>query len=124
MNNNGQKRRIPASHNNMNSYVNNLNMSKLNIYLNQTTIVEIDHLDGSEKSHPHPHAHHHHHHHHTAANHYSAYYPEMIVPQTSESVDLAAVVEFDKERQTIEKCLSKLAPPIVSILPIEVFVPY
>ena len=28
-NNTGQKRRIPASHNNMNSYVNNLSMSKL-----------------------------------------------------------------------------------------------
>jgi hypothetical protein len=37
----------------------------------------------------------------------------MVVQPTTESVDLAAAVEYDKERQTIEKCLSKLSPPIV-----------
>jgi hypothetical protein len=37
----------------------------------------------------------------------------MVVQPTTEPVDLAAVAEYDKERQTIEKCLSKLSPPIV-----------
>ncbi len=39
----------------------------------------------------------------------------MIVQPTAEPVDLAAVAEFDKERQTIEKSLSKLSSPIVII---------
>jgi len=39
----------------------------------------------------------------------------MIVQSTPESADLAAATEFDKERQTIEKSLSKLSPPIVKI---------
>ena len=37
----------------------------------------------------------------------------MVVQSTNEPVDLATTVEFDKERQTIEKRLSKLSPPIV-----------
>jgi hypothetical protein len=37
----------------------------------------------------------------------------MVVQPTTEPVDLAAAVEYDKERQTIEKCLSKLSPPLV-----------
>jgi hypothetical protein len=37
----------------------------------------------------------------------------MVVQPTAEPVDLAAAAEYDKERQTIEKCLSKLSPPIV-----------
>jgi len=37
----------------------------------------------------------------------------MVVSPTTEPVDLVAAVEYDKERQTIEKCLSKLSPPIV-----------
>ena len=37
----------------------------------------------------------------------------MVVQPTNESVDLAAATEFDQERQTIEKSLSKLSPPIV-----------
>jgi hypothetical protein len=39
----------------------------------------------------------------------------MIVQPTTEPVDLAAAAEFDKERETIEKSLSKLSPPIVII---------
>jgi hypothetical protein len=73
-----------------------------------------ENLDGSDKS---QHHHHHHHHHHPPppppSTHYPAFYPEMVVQPTTEPVDLAAAVEFDKERQTIEKCLSKLSPPIV-----------
>ena len=70
-------------------------------------------LDGSEKS-QHPHHHHPHPHHHPPIpTHYSPFYSEMIVQPTTEPVDLAAVAEYDKERQTIEKCLSKLSPPIV-----------
>jgi hypothetical protein len=39
----------------------------------------------------------------------------MVVPTTNEPVDLAAAIEFDKERQAIEKSLSKLSIPIVRI---------
>ena len=66
-------------------------------------------LDGSHKSQ-------HHHQPPQPPPHYSSFYPEMVVQPTPEPVDLAAVAEFDKERQTIEKCLSKLSPPIVKIL--------
>jgi hypothetical protein len=38
----------------------------------------------------------------------------MVVQPTTEPVDLVAAAEYDKERQTIEKCLSKLSPPLVS----------
>jgi hypothetical protein len=37
----------------------------------------------------------------------------MVVQPATEPVDLAAAAEYDKERQTIEKSLSKLSPPIV-----------
>jgi hypothetical protein len=37
----------------------------------------------------------------------------MVVQPTTEPVDLATAAEYDKERQTIEKCLSKLSSPIV-----------
>jgi hypothetical protein len=40
----------------------------------------------------------------------------VVQPTTTESVDLTTAAEFDKERQTIEKSLSKLSPPIVRIL--------
>jgi hypothetical protein len=40
----------------------------------------------------------------------------MVVQPTTEPVDVVAAAEFDKERQTIEKSLSKLSPPIVRIL--------
>jgi hypothetical protein len=69
-------------------------------------------LDGSDKS-----QHHHHHHHHPPSaqppTHYSSFYPEMVAQPTAEPVDLASAAEYDKERQTIEKCLSKLSLPIV-----------
>lgn len=39
----------------------------------------------------------------------------MVVQSTNESVDLVTTVEFDKERQTIEKSLSNLSPPIVRL---------
>jgi len=39
----------------------------------------------------------------------------MVVQTTPEPADLAAAAEFDKERQTIEKSLSKLSSPIVRI---------
>ncbi len=39
----------------------------------------------------------------------------MVVQPTTEPVDLATAAEYDKERQTIEKCLSKLSSPIVWI---------
>ncbi len=39
----------------------------------------------------------------------------VVQPTTTESVDLTTAAEFDKERQTIEKSLSKLSPPIVRI---------
>jgi hypothetical protein len=39
----------------------------------------------------------------------------MVVQPTPEPADLAAAAEFDKERQTIEKSLSKLSSPIVRI---------
>jgi hypothetical protein len=82
-------------------------------------------LDGSHKSQ--------HHHHAPPPPHYSTFYPEMVVQPpppppaaaaaatTTEPVDLAAVAELDKERQTIEKSLSKLSLPIVrySILKIK-----
>lgn len=61
-------------------------------------------LDGSHKSQSHHHQH---------PSHYSSFYPEMIVPSTNEPVDLTAAAEFDEERQTIEKSLSKLSLPIV-----------
>ncbi|CAF3170217.1 unnamed protein product [Rotaria socialis] len=90
----GQKRRIPSSHTNTNSYVNNVNMKKV-----------LNNFDGSDKSL--------HHHHPPLATHYSPFYSEMVVQPTTEPVDLAAAAEYDKERQTIEKCLSKLSPPII-----------
>lgn len=62
--------------------------------------------DGSDKAH-------HHHHHPSLATHYPPFYSEMVVQPTTEPVDLAAVAEYEKERQNIEKCLSKLSPPIV-----------
>ncbi|UJR33220.1 hypothetical protein I4U23_020675 [Adineta vaga] len=95
LNNPGQKRRILPSHTNTNSYVNNVT------------------LNGSDKS-----QHHHHPHHHQAppsipSTHYSTFYPEMVVQSTTEPIDLTSSGEFDKERQTIETCLSKLSLPIV-----------
>ncbi|CAF1539479.1 unnamed protein product [Adineta ricciae] len=91
MNNGGSKRRMLPSHTNKNSFVNNI------------------HMNGSHKS---PH-HHHHHHHHPPPTHYPTFYPDMVAQPTNEPVDLAAAAEFDKERQTIEKILSKLSPPTV-----------
>ncbi|UJR13965.1 hypothetical protein I4U23_000968 [Adineta vaga] len=88
LNNSGPKRRILPSHSNKNSYVNNINMN------------------GSHKSQ------HHHHHHHPSA-HYPTFYSDMVVQPTNESVDLVTTAEFDKERQTIEKTLSKLSPLII-----------
>ena len=38
----------------------------------------------------------------------------MVIQPSTEPVNLVAATEYDKERQTIEKCLSKLSPPIVS----------
>ncbi|CAF4345327.1 unnamed protein product, partial [Rotaria magnacalcarata] len=61
----------------------------------------LNNFDGSDKSL--------HHHHQPLATHYSPFYSEMIVQPTTEPVDLAAAAEYDKERQTIEKCLSKLS---------------
>jgi hypothetical protein len=91
LNNSGQKRRIPPSHANNNSYVNNVSMN------------------GSHKSQQHHHA--------PPPQHYSSFYPEIVAQPaaatTTESVDLATVAEFDKERQTIEKSLSKLSLPII-----------
>jgi hypothetical protein len=55
----------------------------------------------------------HHHHHHLPPPHFPAFYPDMVVQQPSEPVDLAAAAEFDKERQTIEAGLSKMASPII-----------
>ncbi|CAF0733122.1 unnamed protein product [Rotaria sordida] len=96
----GQKRRIPPSNTNTNSYVNNVSMKKI-----------LNNLDSSDKSHHH---HHHHHHHPPLQTHYSPFYSEMVVQSTTtEPVDLVAVAEYDKERQTIEKYLSKLSPPII-----------
>lgn len=63
-------------------------------------------LDGSHKSQQH----------HPHAGHYASFYPEMIVQPvttTSESLDSATSAEFDQERQTIEKNLSKISPPTV-----------
>lgn len=122
LNSSGQKRRIPPSHANANSYVNNLSMSKLhNTVLNGDArpIRNDPHpcrntsriLDGLDKS---QHHHHHHHHHHGAPTHYSGFYPEMGVQPAVEPVDLAAAAEFDKERQMIGKSLSKLSLPVVS----------
>jgi hypothetical protein len=64
-----------------------------------------NYLDGSHKSQQH--------HNHPPQPHYSSFYPDIVVQPTNEPVDLAAAVEFDKERQTIEESLSKLSPPIV-----------
>ncbi|CAF1284500.1 unnamed protein product [Rotaria sordida] len=92
LNNIGQKRRIQQSHANNNSYVNNVSMN------------------GSHKSQ---------HHHHQppppppSLAHYAPFYRDMIVQPTNEPVDLAVAAELDKERQTIEKNLSKLSPPII-----------
>ena len=121
LNNGGSKRRIPPSHTNVNSYGNNINMSESTIFFEtkqkQTTnfFLKIDLFD---QSHHHPH-----HHHHPPPppppppppTHYQSFYPEMVVQSVSEPVDLAAAAEYDKERQTIEKCLSKLSQPIVNM---------
>ena len=40
----------------------------------------------------------------------------MIAPTTTEPAELSTTVEFDKERQTIEKVLSKLAAPTVRLV--------
>ena len=72
--------------------------------------------DGSDKP-QHHHAHHHSHHPPAAplpSTHYSTFYPEMVVQPATESIDLTSSAEYDKERQIIEKCLSKLSLPIVS----------
>ncbi|CAF1622355.1 unnamed protein product [Adineta ricciae] len=97
LNSSGQKRRVPPSNTNTNSYVNNGT------------------LNGSDKP-QHHHAHHHSHHPPAAPlppTHYSTFYPEMVVQPTTESIDLTSSAEYDKERQIIEKCLSKLSLPIV-----------
>ncbi len=39
----------------------------------------------------------------------------VVPPSTTEPVELTTTAEFDQERQTIEKSLSKLSPPIVRI---------
>ncbi|CAM4921556.1 unnamed protein product [Rotaria socialis] len=89
LNNSGQKRRTPQSHVNNNSYVNNVSMN------------------GSQKS---PH---HHHPPPTTLAHYTSFYRDIIVQPNNEPVDLAVAAEFDKERQTIEKSLSKLSSPLI-----------